>query len=307
MNQGYIAEQLARLSDAIQERKHVQVVYTDELNEFLVDLLDRYKRDLLTSYAQQTKKNPSKWVDMNIHLLPAREYISSASVPVESEEDSGSGSEPSVDTEPLTVPVRNESVCNEPVIEPAVVNEILTEIVNDIPIIHSDITVTHQSSDIDADINIDVDVDADNENVDITEIPDTDNPNASDDDDIGSVADNFIDDLEIDELAEYPHLEALRIKYTGTLIMYSANRHGVDGMMIASVSDDPFPPDLHDLLSFMKSDPEYHTIFGLPCTEGNVCEIVSNNTCFFTINKRYRHTEDYVCTRLKGIFGCVRT
>jgi len=314
MNHGYIAEQLSRLSDAVRSRTHVQVVYTDELNEFLVDLLDRYKRDLLMLYAQQTKKNPGKWVDMNIHLLPAREYISTASVSVPSEDETMSEeSEPSPDdtagvltdsditvtpiNKPVVTPAETKapSVKPEasPVVSPAAspyvspyASPVVSPYVSPVVSPYVSPTVSPYAS-------------PQHEDGSVTVIPD------ADDDDPVDESENFLDDLEIDELAEYPHLADIRSIYEGTLIMYSANRAGADGMMIESI-DNPFPQALVDLLNFMKSDPEYHTIFGLPCTEGSVCEIVNDKKCFFVINKRYRHTEDYVCTRLKGIFGCTR-
>lgn len=106
-----------------------------------------------------------------------------------------------------------------------------------------------------------------------------------------------------DEISLFPALQDVSVKYTGMITSYSAKHSGSDGVMIV-YNKGKFPSDLRSQLSIMQSGTEYRMLFGLPLTEGRVCEIIENNKCFFYINRRYRQTEDYIFDKLKYIFGC---
>lgn len=250
-------------------------------------LLETYKKDLLTNYAQRTKKDPEAWVAKNICMLPVSEYLRG---PPPAEDS------PTEDTPPedllYEVPEVQE-VPEVPEIPEAAEAAEASETSEHLPDQESE----ESAQDSDPDQNPDQESEAE------VEVESGSESEAESEADKKPHEPNVFDYEMNNEISLFPALKEVSLKYTGTLSSYAAKHNGHTGVMIA-YNKDKFPADLRAQLIIMQNGTDYRMLFGLPYTEGTVCDIVDNNKCFFYINRRYRQTEDYLFDKLKYIFGC---
>lgn len=303
-----LSDILIDFAEKLRAGGNVHIFDDNTLRTYSITLLERYKYDLLSSYAERTKKHPAEWIAKNITMLPVAEYLGVGLGGAESDEDPDTCPVPQKEYIPLpppkVVPQPKQYTTPTVVQPPKTVPQQYTEQPQQQYTEQPPKVVQQQSS---PQLKTPPEPkDTDDSEPDDQERDPESSASGSDSESLPPATDagpNSFDYEMNNEIDDFPDLKEVSLKYTGTLTSHAGKHKGYDGVII-TYQKDSFPEDLRAQLEIMHSGTEYRMLFGLPYTEGLVCDIIQDNQCFFYINRRYRQTEDYLFDKLKYIFGC---